>query len=65
MKVLVFGADGFEDLELFYPLHRLKEEGIDARVVSVSRGPLKVNTAIMLKRTCLLMRSIPMNTMHW
>ncbi|ATU08605.1 type 1 glutamine amidotransferase domain-containing protein [Methanohalophilus portucalensis] len=41
MKVLVFGADGFEDLELFYPLHRLKEEGIDARVVSVSRGTVE------------------------
>ena len=27
MKALIFGADGFEDIELIYPYHRLKEEG--------------------------------------
>lgn len=40
MKALVFGADGFEDLELFYPYHRLKEEGITAHVASMKKGPI-------------------------
>ncbi|HWQ48553.1 MAG TPA: type 1 glutamine amidotransferase domain-containing protein [Methanosarcina sp.] len=41
MKALVFGADGFEDLELFYPYHRLKEEGIITHVASMNKGPIK------------------------
>lgn len=41
MKALVFGADGFEDLELFYPYHRLKEEGITTHVASIEKGPIK------------------------
>ncbi|AAM05914.1 TPA: type 1 glutamine amidotransferase [Methanosarcina acetivorans] len=40
MKALVFGADGFEDLELFYPYHRLKEEGITTHVASMKKGPI-------------------------
>ncbi|MGB9928482.1 MAG: type 1 glutamine amidotransferase domain-containing protein [Methanosarcina sp.] len=40
MKALVFGADGFEDLELFYPYHRLKEEGIITHVASLEKGPI-------------------------
>ncbi|HDG64137.1 MAG TPA: peptidase, partial [Thermococcus sp.] len=27
MKVLFLTADTFEDLELLYPVHRIKEEG--------------------------------------
>ncbi|WP_410510322.1 type 1 glutamine amidotransferase domain-containing protein [Methanosarcina hadiensis] len=41
MKALVFGADGFEDVELIYPYHRLKEEGITAHVASMKKGPIK------------------------
>lgn len=41
LKALVFGADGFEDLELFYPYHRLKEEGITTHVASMRKGPIK------------------------
>ena len=41
MKALVFGADGFEDLELFYPYHRLKEEGITTHVASMKKGQIK------------------------
>jgi intracellular protease, PfpI family len=41
MKALVFGADGFEDLELFYPYHRLKEEGITTHVASIKKGSIK------------------------
>lgn len=40
MKALVFGADGFEDVELFYPYHRLKEEGVDAKIASMEKGKI-------------------------
>ena len=40
VKALVFGADGFEDLELFYPYHRLKEEGIETHIASMEKGPI-------------------------
>jgi len=41
LKALIFGADGFEDLELFYPYSRLKEEGIIVHVVSMERGIIR------------------------
>lgn len=41
MKALIFGADGFEDLELFYPYHRLKEEGLELKIASMERGTIK------------------------
>ncbi len=34
MKVLIIAEDGFEDLELFYPLYRLREENIDVIICS-------------------------------
>ncbi|WP_297503469.1 deglycase PfpI [Thermococcus sp.] len=37
MKVLSLSADEFEDLELIYPLHRLKEEGHEVYVASFQR----------------------------
>jgi len=37
VKALVFGADQFEDMELFYPYHRLKEEGITTHVASMEK----------------------------
>ncbi|WP_292485508.1 type 1 glutamine amidotransferase domain-containing protein [Methanohalobium sp.] len=40
MKALIISADGFEDLELFYPLNRLKEEGIDVKIVSMEKGTI-------------------------
>lgn len=40
MKALIFGADGFEDQELFYPFHRLKEENVDVRVASMRKGTI-------------------------
>lgn len=40
LKALVFGADEFEDLELFYPYYRLKEEGITAHVASMKKGTI-------------------------
>jgi protease I len=38
MKVLILSADEFEDLELFYPLYRMKEEGIATVLASPKRG---------------------------
>ncbi|MCD6558274.1 MAG: type 1 glutamine amidotransferase [Palaeococcus sp.] len=40
MKVLFLSADGFEDLELIYPLHRLKEEGHEVYVASFRKGQI-------------------------
>lgn len=40
MKVLVISADNFEDIELFYPLHRLKEEGVTVEVASMKEGAI-------------------------
>ncbi len=34
MKALILAENDFEDLELFYPYHRLREEGIDILVAS-------------------------------
>jgi len=34
MKALILAEDGFEDLELFYPYYRLKEEGMEVVIAS-------------------------------
>ncbi len=34
MKALILIADGFDDLEMFYPWYRLREEGIEVTVAS-------------------------------
>jgi protease I len=38
MKILSFVADIFEDLELWYPLIRLKEEGWEVDVVAIDKN---------------------------
>ncbi|MCE5276833.1 MAG: type 1 glutamine amidotransferase [Planctomycetaceae bacterium] len=40
MKVLILSADGVEDLELFYPLYRFKEQGFDVDVAGPKAGPI-------------------------
>ena len=40
MKALIFGADGFEDVELIYPYHRLLEKGITTHIASMKTGPI-------------------------
>ncbi|WP_297491412.1 deglycase PfpI [Thermococcus sp.] len=40
MKVLFLSANQFEDVELIYPLHRLKEEGHELYVASFERGAI-------------------------
>ena len=41
LKALIVSADNFEDIELLYPYYRLQEEGIEADVASLKRGPIK------------------------
>jgi protease I len=54
-RVLVLAADLFEDMELLYPLYRLREEGIAVTVAGLDRspvtgkkgyGPLPVDTTV-------------------
>ena len=54
-KVLVLAADLFEDVELLYPLYRLKEEevqvvlaGLDGKPVTGKKGhgPVEVDTSV-------------------
>ncbi len=37
MKALILAENDFEDLELFYPYHRLREEGIEVMIASSQR----------------------------
>ncbi|HLH28798.1 MAG TPA: type 1 glutamine amidotransferase domain-containing protein [Acidimicrobiales bacterium] len=39
-KVLVLAADLFEDMELLYPLYRLREEGVGVVVAGLDRKPV-------------------------
>jgi len=41
MKALMISADNFEDMELFVPYYRLKEEGIDVEISSMKKGKIK------------------------
>jgi protease I len=53
--VLILAADDFEDMELLYPLYRLREEGVEVTVAGLSEdpvtgkkghGPLSVDTTV-------------------
>jgi protease I len=39
-QVLVLAADLFEDIELLYPLYRLREEGVAVTVAGLDRSPV-------------------------
>lgn len=39
-QVLVLAADLFEDIELLYPLYRLREEGVEVTVAGLDRSPV-------------------------
>ena len=41
MKILIMSADNFEDTELLVPYYRLKEEGIQVDVASLTKGSIK------------------------
>lgn len=39
-RVLILAADDFEDMELLYPLYRLREEGVDVTLASLGGEPV-------------------------
>lgn len=39
-KVLLLAADLFEDMELLYPLYRLREEGVAVTVAGIEQAPV-------------------------
>jgi len=41
MKALIISADSFEDTELLVPYYRLKEEGVDVHVASMTKKKIK------------------------
>ncbi len=54
-KVLVLAADLFEDMELLYPVYRLREEGIEVTIAGLTtdavtgkkgHGPIEVDTTV-------------------
>ena len=54
-RVLVLAADQFEDMELLYPVYRLREEDIDVTIAGLEagevtgkkgHGPVKVDTTV-------------------
>ena len=40
-RAAIIAADEFEDLELFYPMYRLQEEGIETVIVGLTTDPVK------------------------
>src|SRR3954468_23907301 len=40
MKALILVADGFDDLQLFFPWYRLREEGVEVTLASPSGKPV-------------------------
>jgi len=49
MKALIMSADNFEDLELFYPYYRLKEESIEVLIGSESPNEIKGKNGYTVK----------------
>jgi protease I len=54
-RVLILAADDFEDMELLYPLYRLREEGVEVTIAGLDEqsvrgkkgyGPLEVDVAV-------------------
>jgi protease I len=41
MRALIISADDFEDMELFVPYYRLKEEGMEVDIASMNKGKIK------------------------
>lgn len=41
MQGIIISENGFEDLELYYPYYRLKEEGVEVELASTSRGSIE------------------------
>lgn len=43
-KVAILAGEIYEDLELWYPYHRLREEGAEVALIGVSGGPATVHS---------------------
>lgn len=41
MRALIISADDFEDMELFVPYYRLKEEGMEVDIASMNEGKIR------------------------
>jgi protease I len=41
MKALIISAEGYEDSELLVPYYRLLEEGMEADIASMTKGPIR------------------------
>jgi protease I len=41
IKVVVLAADLFEDIELLYPVYRLREEGVEVTIAGIDDAPVK------------------------
>jgi protease I len=41
MKALIISADNFEDTELLVPYYRMREEGIEVDIASITKGKIK------------------------
>ena len=41
MKILMISADNFEDMELFVPYYRLREEGFQVDIASIKKDSIK------------------------
>ncbi len=40
-RAAIIATDEFEDLELFHPMYRLQEEGIETVIVGLTTDPIK------------------------
>ncbi len=54
MHALILIADGFDDLEFFYPWFRLREEGIDSTIASPPEGNVTGQHGYRVKADLLL-----------
>ena len=43
-RAVILTADEFEDMELFFPMFRLLEEGVDVTVAAPQKGPATSDT---------------------
>ena len=62
MKALILAADGFEDLTLFLPWYRLREEGVEVTLACPFMHAVTGSTATRSSRTRRFTRSTRPNT---
>ncbi len=59
MKALLISADNYEDTELLVPYYRLLEEGIEADIASMKKGPIKGKHGYEIEATREISRIAP------